>query len=209
MAIKSDKWIRNKVFNTDKPIISPFFKESFSTLPNGKKCPSYGLTSYGYDVRLGNEFKLFKSTDGLKYEKDSKSLTTNPYHTLIDPTTDFDINSIEEITCNENIILPPRAFCLGVSMERIFVPRDCIVTCMGKSSIARLGLHVIVTPLEPEWEGYITLEISNIIDQPIRLWAGMGITQLQFHDTDEVCETSYADRNGKYQNQPYKPVTSL
>lgn len=215
MSIKSDKWIKEQCLG-DKPIVSPFTGVSMNMLPNGNKCPSYGLTSYGYDVRLGKHFKFFHSVEESAIVVDNvvaiipeKNFVKEDINTVVIDPCQFIEGLVSDYTCEDFIILPPGGFCLGVSMERIRVPRDCVVTCMGKSSIARCGIHVIVTPLEPEWEGYITLEISNITGLPIKLWAGMGITQLQFHQCDDVCEVSYADRNGKYQNQPYSPVTPL
>ena len=229
MTIKSDKWIKEKctkIEHWERGMITPFYPESMSRLhgTEGKKVPSYGLSSYGYDVRLGKHFKIFGNTKPVFSEVDewiacrkneagvmtrtierAKDFAYKPHPTEIDPC-DFDSSIVTEISNVDELVMPPQSFCLGVAMEYIKVPRDVSVVCMGKSTIARAGIIVIVTPLEAEWEGYITLEITNTTRMPVRLTAGMGITQLQFFQSDEQCETSYADRNGKYQRQPYEAV---
>lgn len=231
MSLKSDAWIKSKCLDLPEgvlPMLEPFFPESINTLESGRKIPSYGLSSYGYDVRLGRNFKFFKQQGvverdhftGLTNTKElfpyakfvsysANGLQTHPIpvsRSIIDPC-DFDESVIENIPDADFIVMPPLSFCLGVAMDKVRVPRDVSVVCMGKSTIARAGIIVTVTPLEAGWEGYITLEITNTTMLPVRLTAGMGITQLQFfHHQEEQCEVSYADRNGKYQNQPLEAI---
>ena len=230
MSLKSDAWIKSKCLDLPEgvlPMLEPFFPESINKLENGKKIPSYGLSSYGYDVRLGRNFKFFKQA-GLRVIDELGNKDIEPKYpssifvsqkngfnevlfipvssSIIDPC-DFDESVIENIPDADAIIMPPLSFCLGVAMDKVRVPRDVSVVCMGKSTIARAGVIVTVTPLEAGWEGYITLEITNTTMLPVRLTAGMGITQLQFfHHQEEQCEVSYADRNGKYQNQPLEAI---
>jgi dCTP deaminase len=144
---------------------------------------SYGLSSYGYDVRIADEFKIF----------------TNINHTVVDPK-DFDPRSFVDVKAKECII-PPNSFALARSVEYFRIPRNVLVVCVGKSSYARCGIIVNVTPLEPEWEGIVTLEVSNTTPLPARIYAGEGIAQFLFFEGNEPCETSYADKKGKYQAQ--------
>jgi dCTP deaminase len=186
-------------YANDKPLITPFVESSESKLVYRDeliKVPSYGLSSSGYDIRLGRNFKVMNG-----YRKANSNVIDFASNNLPDFFTEFnDVDSIE---------LAPNGFILGVSMERIIVPRNVLVTCMAKSTIARHGCTFMVTPLENEWSGFITLEIKNETEHPIRLYAGMGCMQLLFHESDEDCEVSYADRNGKYQNQPNVPVAGI
>jgi dCTP deaminase len=144
---------------------------------------SYGLSSYGYDVRIADEFKIF----------------TNINHTVVDPKH-FDPRSFVDVKAKECII-PPNSFALARSVEYFRIPRNVLVVCVGKSSYARCGIIVNVTPLEPEWEGIVTLEVSNTTPLPARIYAGEGIAQFLFFEGNEPCETSYADKKGKYQAQ--------
>lgn len=144
---------------------------------------SYGLSSYGYDIRLAQEFRVF----------------TNLHGAIIDPKK-FD-DSAFVVQNGDTCLIPPNSFILGRSVEKITVPRDVLVVCVGKSTLARVGLVVNVTPLEPEWSGYITIEVSNTTPCPVRVYANEGIAQLLFFKADDPCEISYADRRGKYQNQ--------
>ena len=190
MSIKSDKWILENV-NLGNLGISPFVGESVNQL-NGKKIPSYGLTSYGYDIRLGRNFKVarhsemaspvrsfadyyvtaFKELDN----QNSQLLTKiNPCDDRYVDVCDFDEKFYVDINDVAEIVIPPHGFILGHSEEKIKIPRNISAVCMGKSTIARSGLIVIVTPLEPEWEGYVTLEIFNTLRMPIKLTAGIGI----------------------------------
>ena len=175
-----------------KPMIDPFFPQSIKTGLNGRRIPSYGLSSKGYDIRLGNTFREFAASDVpvdvCKECEDSEYITT-------------------VVPEGESFILPPKGFVLGVSMEKFHMPPNVSGDCMGKSTIARVGCIVFVTPLEPAWSGYLTLEIFNTLDRPVRLWPGIGITQIMFDWSDEACETTYADRKGKYDDQPNVPVT--
>lgn len=228
MTICSDRWIKSMCLNEDgtpkrKPMISPFVAESVSAFEHKpeQKIPSYGLSSYGYDVRLGKNFKVFSSgefnddhyyiierlNDSGYYDTEYSS-SAGKNGKPIDVLS-FSEDDVEEFTNVDAITIPPGGFVLGHTVERIIVPPDVSVVCMGKSTIARCGLLVIVTPLEAGWEGYTTLEIANITPRPVRLHSGIGITQMQFFQGKERCMTSYADRGGKYQNQAQTPVTPL
>ena len=144
---------------------------------------SYGLSSYGYDIRVADEFKVF----------------TNINSTVIDPKQ-FDPRSFVDIK-TDVCIVPPNSFALARTIEYFRIPRDVLTVCLGKSTYARCGIIVNVTPFEPEWEGYVTLEISNTTPLPARIYANEGIAQVLFFQSDEVCEVSYADKKGKYQKQ--------
>jgi len=144
---------------------------------------SYGVTSYGYDVRLDRKFKVF----------------TNVWGAVVDPKN-FDPRSFVEVE-GDSCVIPPNSFALAETIEYIEVPRDILVVCVGKSTLARCGLIVNVTPLEPEWRGRVTLEISNTTPLPARIYANEGIAQLVFFRAERVCEKSYADKAGKYQDQ--------
>jgi dCTP deaminase len=144
---------------------------------------SFGLSSYGYDVRIGDEFKIF----------------TNINSTIVDPKS-FDPRSFVDVK-GEICIIPPNSFALARTVEYFRIPRNVITVCVGKSTYARCGIIVNVTPFEPEWEGIVTLEVSNTTPLPAKIYAGEGIAQVLFFESDEVCETSYADKSGKYQAQ--------
>jgi dCTP deaminase len=144
---------------------------------------SYGLSSYGYDIRVADEFKVF----------------TNINSTVVDPKA-FDARSFVDIKADVCII-PPNSFALAKTVEYFRIPRDVLTVCVGKSTYARCGLIVNVTPFEPEWEGYVTLEISNTTPLPAKVYANEGISQVLFFQSDEECEVSYADKKGKYQGQ--------
>ena len=176
MAVKSDKWIRKMAL--EHGMIEPFSEKQVR-----EGVISYGLSSYGYDVRIADEFKIF----------------TNINHMVVDPK-DFDPRSFVDFD-GDQCIIPPNSFALARTVERFKVPRDVIVVCLGKSTYARCGIIVNVTPLEPEWEGIVTLEVSNTTPLPARIYAGEGIAQMLFFQSDEACETSYADKKGKYQAQ--------
>lgn len=154
------------------------------TFEDGVKVVSYGVTSYGYDARLSDEFKVF--------------VKTHPT-TVVDPKL-FDNRATFDIRTQE-LLLPPNSFALGRSFERFRIPRDVLAICVGKSTYARCGLIVNVTPLEPEWEGYVTIELSNTTPLPARVYAFEGICQMIFLKGTSVCEMSYGDKKGKYQNQ--------
>jgi len=144
---------------------------------------SYGLSSYGYDIRVADEFKVF----------------TNINSTVVDPKN-FDARSFVDMK-TDVCIIPPNSFALARTLEYFRIPRDVLTVCVGKSTYARCGLIVNVTPFEPEWEGYVTLEISNTTPLPARVYANEGIAQVRFFQSDEPCEVSYADKKGKYQKQ--------
>ncbi len=183
MSIKSDRWIRKMA--EEHEMISPFEPGQVRYNEHGEKLVSYGTSSYGYDVRCANEFKVF----------------TNVHSAIVDPKN-FDERSFIDIVGDECII-PPNSFALARTVEYFKIPRDVLTICLGKSTYARCGIIVNVTPLEPEWEGHVTLEFSNTTNLPARIYAGEGVAQMLFFqsDTDDVCETSYKDRGGKYQGQ--------
>lgn len=180
MAIMSDSWIREKA--TKNNMISPFealqIKEK-----NGERIVSYGLSSYGYDARVSREFKIF----------------TDINSSMVDPKN-FDQNSFVERE-SDLCIIPPNSFVLAQTVEYFKIPRDVIVLCVGKSTYARCGIIVNVTPLEPEWEGRVTLEFSNTTPLPAKIYASEGACQFLFFKGDAPCEVSYADRKGKYMKQ--------
>ena len=163
-------------------MIEPFSDGQVRTNETGRLI-SYGLSSYGYDLRVSDEFKVF----------------TNVFNTVVDPKQ-FDERSFVDIK-TDICIVPPNSFALARSVEYFRIPRDVLTICVGKSTYARCGIIVNVTPFEPEWEGHVTLEISNTTPLPARIYANEGLAQVVFFKADEVCETSYADRGGKYMMQ--------
>jgi len=174
--IKSDRWIRRMA--KEHGMIQPF--EEKQVRAGGI---SYGVSSYGYDIRIANEFKIF----------------TNINNTLVDPK-EFDPKSFVDFK-GDVCVIPPNSFALGKSVEFFKIPRNVMTICVGKSTYARCGIITNVTPFEPEWEGYVTLEISNTTPLPAKIYANEGIAQVLFFESDEVCEVSYADKKGKYQSQ--------
>ena len=176
MAIKADKWIRKMAL--EHGMIEPFEDRQVRA-----GVISYGLSSYGYDIRVADEFKVF----------------TNINSTVVDPKN-FDARSFVDVKADVCII-PPNSFALAKTVEYFRIPRDVLTVCVGKSTYARCGLIVNVTPFEPEWEGYVTLEISNTTPLPAKVYANEGISQVLFFQGDEPCEVSYADKKGKYQKQ--------
>ena len=180
MSIKSDNWIRRMA--SEYKMIEPFEPGQVRRTDNGR-IVSYGTSSYGYDVRCANEFKIF----------------TNINSTIVDPKQ-FDEKSFVDVKADVCII-PPNSFALARTVEYFRVPRNVLVICLGKSTYARCGIIVNVTPLEPEWEGHVTLEFSNTTPLPAKIYANEGVAQMLFFESDEVCSTSYADRGGKYQGQ--------
>ena len=176
MSVKPDHWIRKMA--KEHKMIEPFVDEQ---VRDGSI--SYGVSAYGYDIRVSNEFKVF----------------TNVHNTVVDPKN-FDDKSFVEINADVCIV-PPNSFALARTVEYFRIPRNTITLCVGKSTYARCGIIVNVTPFEPEWEGYVTLEISNTTPLPAKIYANEGIAQVLFFESDEICETSYADKKGKYQKQ--------
>ena len=176
MAIKSDRWIRTQA--RDHNMIFPFEERQVRD-----RVISYGLSSYGYDIRIGDEFKIF----------------TNIHNTVVDPK-DFSPDSFVDFK-GPVCVIPPNSFALAKTVEYFRIPRNVITLCVGKSTYARCGIITNVTPFEPEWEGYVTLEISNTTPLPAKIYANEGIAQVLFFEADEACEISYADRKGKYQKQ--------
>jgi dCTP deaminase len=176
LAIKSDTWIRKMAVEHD--MIAPFSEKQ---VRNG--IISYGLSSYGYDIRIADEFKIF----------------TNANAAVIDPKQ-FDKKNFIDFK-GDACIIPHNSFVLARTVEYFKIPRNIMTLCVGKSTYARCGIIVNVTPFEPEWEGYATLEISNTSPLPAKIYANEGIAQVVFFEAQEVCETSYADKKGKYQKQ--------
>ena len=174
--IKSDRWIRRMAL--EKGMIEPFEERQVR-----QGAISYGLSSYGYDLRIADTFKIF----------------TNVYNTVVDPK-DFDPRSFVDFQGNVCII-PPNSFALGKSVEYFRIPRNVITLTLGKSTYARCGIITNVTPFEPEWEGFVTLEVSNTTPLPAKIYANEGIAQVLFFEADETCAVSYRDRQGKYQAQ--------
>jgi dCTP deaminase len=176
MSIKSDRWIKKMAL--EHRMIEPFVDSQ-----TGAGVVSYGVSSYGYDIRVADEFKVF----------------TNVYNTVVDPKN-FDPRSFVDIKADVCVI-PPNSFALARTIEYFRIPRDILTVCVGKSTYARCGIIVNVTPFEPEWEGNVTIEISNTTPLPARIYANEGIAQVLFFQGDEPCEVSYRDKKGKYQAQ--------
>ncbi len=182
MSIKSDRWIRRMA--ESRRMIEPFEPNQIKEV-NGQRIVSYGTSSYGYDIRCSNEFKLF----------------TDINTTIVDPKN-FDPKSFVDIS-GDYCIIPPNSFALARTIEYFRIPRNVLTICLGKSTYARCGIIVNVTPLEPEWEGYVTLEFSNTTPLPAKIYAHEGVAQVIFLESavDDVCQTSYKERGGKYQGQ--------
>jgi dCTP deaminase len=170
-------------FAEEEGMISPFEPRQVRVNERGEKIISYGLSSYGYDMRVADEFKIF----------------TNIGNALVDPKN-FTNNSFVEVQ-GDACVIPPNSFALARSVEYFRIPRSVLTVCVGKSTYARCGLIVNVTPFEPEWEGYVTLEISNTTPLPAKVYAFEGIAQVLFFEGSGVCKVSYGDRGGKYQRQ--------
>lgn len=176
MGILPDHWIRRMA--TEKGMITPFVEKQ-----TREGVISYGLSSYGYDARVGPDFKIF----------------TNVESAVVDPKNFSPASFVDRRT--DMCVIPPNSFALAHTIEYFRIPRDVLVICLGKSTYARCGIIVNVTPLEPEWEGHVTLEFSNTTPLPAKIYANEGIAQMLFFESDEVCETSYRDRGGKYLGQ--------
>ena len=187
MSIKSDKWIRHMA--AENNMIEPFaedqvrYKHDQEQNSQAERIISYGTSSYGYDVRCGREFKVF----------------TNIHSATVDPKR-FDEKSFVSVE-SDVCIIPPNSFVLARTVEYFRIPRNVLTICLGKSTYARCGIIVNVTPLEPEWEGHVTLEFSNTTTLPAKIYANEGVAQMLFFESDEVCEVSYKDRGGKYMGQ--------
>ena len=180
MSIKSDKWIRRMA--QEHGMIEPFVERQVRT-EGDERLISYGVSSYGYDVRCADEFKVF----------------TNLHSVTVDPKN-FDEKSFVDVK-GSVCIIPPNSFALARTVEFFRIPRNVLTICLGKSTYARCGIIVNVTPLEPEWEGHVTLEFSNTTTLPAKIYANEGVAQMLFFESDEECEVSYKDRDGKYQGQ--------
>lgn len=180
MTIKEDQWIKRMAL--ENKMIEPFVDRQIRSA-EGAKVVSYGLSSYGYDIRVSDEFKVF----------------TNVYNSVVDPKN-FTEDAFVDIVSNECMI-PPNSFALARSIEYFRIPRNILTICLGKSTYARCGIIVNVTPFEPEWEGHVTIEISNTTPLPAKIYANEGIAQVIFFEAATSCAVSYADKNGKYQKQ--------
>ncbi|AJC50221.1 dCTP deaminase [Coxiella endosymbiont of Amblyomma americanum] len=180
MSIKSDRWIRYMA--KSHKMICPFESNQVCQTSSGIVV-SYGTSSYGYDVRCTNEFKIF----------------TNINTSIVDPKN-FDRSGFVDLK-TDICIIPPNSFALACTVEYFRIPRNVLTICLGKSTYARCGIIVNITPLEPEWEGHVTLEFSNTTNSPAKIYAHEGIAQMLFLESDEICEVSYKDRSGKYQGQ--------
>jgi dCTP deaminase len=176
MGLKPDHWIRKMAH--EHRMIEPFVENQVR-----EGVISYGVSSYGYDVRVANEFKIF----------------TNVFSAIVDPKH-FDVKSMVDFT-GDVCVVPPNSFALARTIEYFRIPRNVLTICLGKSTYARCGIIVNVTPFEPEWEGFVTLEISNTTPLPAKIYANEGLAQVLFFEADETCDISYADKKGKYQNQ--------
>lgn len=180
MSIKEDQWIKKMAL--ERKMIEPFIETQVRSSCE-EKIVSYGLSSYGYDIRVSEEFKVF----------------TNVYNSIVDPKN-FTEDAFVDIHAKECII-PPNSFALARSVEYFRIPRNVLTICLGKSTYARCGIIVNVTPFEPEWEGFVTLEISNTTPLPAKIYANEGIAQVLFFEAVHECAISYADKKGKYQKQ--------
>jgi len=180
MSVKPDSWIRKMA--REHRMIEPFAEELVRQV-DGRPVISYGVSSYGYDVRVADEFRVF----------------TNVFSSIVDPKQ-FDPKSLVEVN-GPTCLIPPNSFALAVSVETFRIPRNVLTICVGKSTYARCGIIVNVTPFEPGWEGRAVLEISNTTPLPAKIYAGEGLAQVLFFESDSPCENSYADRHGKYQSQ--------
>ena len=180
MSIRPDTWIRKMA--EEHRMIEPFVEDQVRIV-DGQSVISYGTSSFGYDIRVSNEFRIF----------------TNVYGSVVDPKN-FDPKGLVEVT-GDVCLIPPNSFALALSVERFRIPRNVMTICVGKSTYARCGIIVNVTPFEPGWEGKAVLEISNTTPLPAKVYACEGLAQVLFFESDAPCEISYADRNGKYQNQ--------
>ena len=176
MGLKPDHWIRKMA--TERRMIEPFVESQVRD-----NVISYGVSSYGYDIRVADEFKVF----------------INVFAAMVDPKH-FDPKSMVDIKA-EVCVIPPNSFALARTVEYFRIPRNVLTVCLGKSTYARCGIIINVTPFEPEWEGFVTLEISNTTPLPAKIYANEGIAQVLFFEADDVCEISYADKKGKYQKQ--------
>lgn len=176
MGLKNDRWIREK--SLEEEMIKPFCEENVS-----KNVVSYGLSSYGYDIRVSDEFKIFTNIGG----------------TVVDPKA-FDERNVVDFK-GDICIVPPNSFALARTVEYFKIPRNVLAVCLGKSTYARCGIIVNITPFEPAFEGHITIEISNTTPLPAKIYANEGIAQVLFFEGDEACEISYSDKKGKYQEQ--------
>ena len=180
MSIKSDRWIRR--MSEEFAMIEPYEADQVRYF-GGDRVISYGVSSYGYDVRCADEFKIF----------------TNVHSKIVDPKN-FDRDAFVDIK-GDSCVIPPNSFALARTIEYFRIPRSILTVCLGKSTYARCGIIVNVTPLEPEWEGHVTLEFSNTTSLPAKIYANEGVAQMLFFESDEICDISYADRGGKYQGQ--------
>ena len=194
MTIKSDKWIRRMA--SDHHMISPFESGQIKKV-EGRGVVSFGTSSYGYDMRVGGEFKVFKNVHCV--EINPKKIDERAFETIT-------ANELAEDEDGRFVRIPPNSFALAHSVERFVIPENVLSIVLGKSTYARCGIVCNVTPLEPGWEGHVTMEFSNTTPLPARIYANEGVAQVLFFESDERCETSYRDKQGKYQDQPARVV---
>lgn len=180
MSIRPDTWIKKMA--REYGMIEPFVEEQVRVV-DGRPVVSYGMSSFGYDIRVSKEFRIF----------------TNVHGSIIDPKN-FDSKGLVEVT-SDVCLVPPNSFALALSVEWFRIPRNVMTICVGKSTYARCGIIVNVTPFEPGWEGKAVLEISNTTPLPAKIYANEGLAQVLFYESESPCEISYADRRGKYQSQ--------
>jgi dCTP deaminase len=183
-----------RIRRSDKPLVYPFLRDSVSQDEKGRKIPSYGSSSYGYDMRLSNSFRLITAAEG-----NTKTIDIFDFQ---------DKTNSRLLTDVESIVLYPHQLVLGVSEEHFNLPNNVTGICMAKSTWARMGIEATVTPLEAGWSGHVTIELINKNEFPIRIYPGVGIMQVQFFQGSSTCRVSYADRKGKYQHQPKLPVSA-
>lgn len=202
--ILSDKQIRARATDLEKPMIQPFFNHSVK-VHRGEKVASFGLSSAGYDIRAAEEFMIFTPIKETLWERIKRFVTGKPKE-----VTPLDFKNMDESMFTKvqgpKVIVPPGGFLLARSLEYVDMPKDVVALCIGKSTIARAGWNCLCTPIEPGWDGYITLEFQNTTDRPNTFYANEGCLQLMFLQLDEECETSYKDRKGKYNNQEQRIV---
>lgn len=230
MSLKSDKWIIEQCdpLKNELPMIAPFSPSSIKTNEEGRKIPSYGVSSYGYDVQMDETIKIYRgleeqtyyingnihivkpinpqsvgyySNDGVSVGKERK------YFKALSLKDDVKIEDFYEVVENvKSIVIPPNGFILGNTVEHFNMPSRTLGVCIGKSTLARMGILPLVTPLEPNWSGYLTLEIKNLNTVPVEIETHTGIAQINFYRSSDDCLVSYADRGGKYQGQSKTPI---
>lgn len=228
MSLKSDKWIIEKCdpLKNEKPMIDPYSPVSVKVDEKGNRIPSWGVSSYGYDVRMDKTIKIYRSTEIQVYYingsrviiepikrtgiygcvKNNEYITQNEFSPLSLKISE-NVSEFYQVFENvDTIVIPPNGFILGNTVENFNMPDRTLGVCIGKSTLARMGILPLVTPLEPNWSGFLTLEIKNLNTVPVEIETFTGIAQINFYESEDDCLVSYADRGGKYQNQAKIPV---